>query len=302
VKLRFGTYNLLDAFASNAIDERTRLDGLIQVIRDLRVDVLAVQEITATNPDDAATRLETLAEATGLTCRPEPGQTAVAIGSQRHHVGLLWNPALAVVPGSFRTYGRADFWHSLAKLTFDIDGRQIVHASHHAGPFGPRQRADQMVRVVSALNRPASRRPGLVGADWNSIAADRVERDGRWAHYDHDPYVDQPWSPDLISQTTWAYDEHGHRIHVADREPGEVLWAGGLHDTAAALDAPWTPTVGHWPDDPFPPRRIDGIRCTSEVLSALISVETIATALTKSTSDHLPVVLTYDTDNVLEES
>lgn len=59
------------------------------------------------------------------------------------------------------------------------------------------------------------------------------------------------------------------------------------------------PTVGHWPsDDPFGERRIDTVRVTREVVPALRSIETVRTALTLAASDHLPVVVTFDTDQI----
>jgi endonuclease/exonuclease/phosphatase family metal-dependent hydrolase len=76
-----------------------------------------------------------------------------------------------------------------------------------------------------------------------------------------------------------------------------VLWAGGLHDVAAALRAPWQATVGHHPDDSYGvrgiSRRIDGIRVTKQLLGGLRAYGVEDSALTRRASDHLPVTLEY---------
>jgi endonuclease/exonuclease/phosphatase family metal-dependent hydrolase len=291
-RVRFATYNTLDLFASDSPDEREHYGRVVEVVRGLGADVVAVQEISAPDVEVAATRLRTLADDAGMECAYEQDRPAIAAGRQRFHVGLIWRAGLSVVPGSFRTYGAADFWHALATITFEIDGRAVRHASHHATPFGRRMRADQMERVVAVMNRPEGRPPGLVGADWNCVGADR-RPDG--SYYDPDPYADSDWYPNLVHQTVWGYDEQGRRWHRADREPGEVLYAGGLADAAVLLDRPWEATVGHWSGGTFRDRRIDGIRVTAEVAPALRAVEVTRTELARSASDHLPVTVTYET-------
>src|SRR6266704_3409729 len=86
------------------------------------------------------------------------------------------------------------------------------------------------------------------------------------------------------------------RARAAGR-PGDVLWAGGLYDAAAALRAPWHATAGHHPDDPYGEhgvwRRIDGIRVTRPVLGALRGHHVEDTELARRASDHLPVTAEY---------
>jgi endonuclease/exonuclease/phosphatase family metal-dependent hydrolase len=290
--IRFATYNLLDLFATDSRDERDRYARVVEVIRSLDVEVLAVQEIVAADVDTAGAGLMRLADDCGLSCFYEPGRPAIGAGRQRFHVGLLWKPELTVVPGSFRAYGAADFWHALVKITFDVGGRAITHASHHATPFGRRMRADQMERVVAVMTRPEGRPPALIGADWNCVAADRT---ATGSYYDPDPYADGDWYEDLIYQARWWYDADGRRHHHADREAGEVLYAGGLADAAAALDAPWQPTSGLWtPPGPYGPRRVDAIRVTSELVPALRAIHVNSSPLAIRTSDHLPVGVSYD--------
>ena len=154
--------------------------------------------------------------------------------------------------------------------------------------------------LVASLARPGTRVPTLVGADWNGESADRVldEQTGAWHLYEPaDPYAQVAWFEDMIHQCEWDYDALGRRCHRVDRTAGEVLWAGGLHDAAAALRSPWQPTAGHHPDDPYGVRgvrrRIDAIRVTPEVLPAPRAHRGTGTELTRRASDHLPVTVEY---------
>ncbi len=95
-------------------------------------------------------------------------------------------------------------------------------------------RADQNERLVAAITRPEGEPPALVGADWNTVGADRILVGQTWDLYEPaDPHAGVDWFADLIYQCRWDYDEQGRRRHWADRRPGDVLWAGGLHDAAA---------------------------------------------------------------------
>jgi endonuclease/exonuclease/phosphatase family metal-dependent hydrolase len=300
----FGTYNTLNLFedGSPAGHEHYRL--VVATIRALDTDVLAVQEIRAPDAETARAQLRQLADDAGLRClvpcaEGDDSRPALAMGPRGFHVGLMWRDGIEPVPGSLRGYGSGDFWHSLALVTLDTGGHLVRHAAHHATPFGRRLRADQNERLVAAVNsRP--RLPTLVGADWNTECADRIRDDasGDWVLYEpRDPYAGTAWFDALLYQCDWDYDEHGHRRHWADRRPGDVLWSGGLHDAAAALRAPWQPTAGHHPDDTYGAhgiwRRIDAIRVTEPVLSALRSHHVQDTELARRASDHLPVVVEY---------
>ena len=213
----------------------------------------------------------------------------------------MWRGEIEPVTGSLRTLGRGHFWHSLAVVTLDVGGRRVRHAAFHATPFGRRLRADQNERLVAMLTGPAGSLPVLVGADWNTESADRVfdQMAGRWVLYEpRDPYEGVPWFADMIYQCDWDYDEKGQRRYWADRRPGDVLWAGGLHDAAAVLHAPWQPTAGHYPGDRYGEagisRRIDAIRVSPHLLGALRAYHVTDTELTRQASDHLPVTLEYD--------
>lgn len=312
--IRFGTYNLLDLFAADAEEDRRHYELVAEVIRDLDADVLAVQEILAPDAETAARRLRQLAGDVGLNCEvPDQGasgalgvlgvpgalggggQAAAAFGGHGYHVGLMWRDGIEPVPGSLRCYEGRDFWHGLALVTLDVGGTLIRHGSFHASPFCRRLRADQNERLVAAVTRPRGEPPVLVGADWNTESADRVPAGPLYEPAD--PYAGVAWFADLIYQCQWEYDEQGRRRHWADREPGDVLWAGGLHDVAAVTGAPWQPTAGHHPADAYGAhgvrRRIDAVRVTEALVPALRAHQVIDTARTRVASDHLPVVVEY---------
>jgi endonuclease/exonuclease/phosphatase family metal-dependent hydrolase len=295
--VRFGTYNLLDLFGADTAEHQRRYEIVTEVIGGLDADVLAVQEILAPDTGTAARRLRQLAGDAGLNCEvPGPdgdSEAAIAFGGHGYHVGLMWREGIEPVPGSLRCFGGRDFWHGLALLTLDVGGPRIRHGAFHASPFCRRLRADQNERLVAAVTRPRGEPPVLVGADWNTEPADR-RADGALPA---DPYAGVEWFADLVYQCQWDYDEQGRRRHWADREPGDVLWAGGLHDAAVVTGAPWQPTTGHHPDDVYGAhgvrRRIDAVRVTGALVPALRTHRVIDTPQARSASDHLPVLVEY---------
>jgi endonuclease/exonuclease/phosphatase family metal-dependent hydrolase len=299
----FSTYNVLDLFAGNPDAGPDHYAKVVEAIRLLATDVLAVQEIRAPDLETGRLRLRQLAADTGLNClasgRDGERVPALGYGPRGYHVALLWRDGIDPLPGTFASRSR-DLWHALAWVTLEVGGLALRHASYHATPFGKKIRADQNEILVATLARPDTRRPTLVGADWNGDSADRVwdGRTGTWRLYEPgDPYAGVEWFEDLVYQCEWDYDERGVRRHRVDRSAGEVLWAGGLHDAAAVVGAPWQPTTGHHPSDPYGTRgirrRIDAIRVTGEVVPALRSCRVTETALTREASDHLPVTAEY---------
>ncbi len=304
----FTTYNVLDLFLSDSAESAEHYQQVVKAIRELSCDVLAVQEIRGSDGQVVAGRLRQLADDVGMRCLVTPAGgaadarlAAVAMGSRGFHCGLMWRGEIEPVPGSLRALGRGHFWHSLAVVTLDVGGRRVRHAAFHATPFGRLLRADQNERLVAMLTGPADSLPALVGADWNTESADRVfdQMTDHWVLYEpRDPYEGVPWFADMIYQCEWDYDENGQRRYRADRRPGDVLWAGGLHDAAAVLHAPWQPTAGHYPGDRYGAagisRRIDAIRVSPHLLGALRAYHVTDTDLTRQASDHLPVTVEYD--------
>jgi endonuclease/exonuclease/phosphatase family metal-dependent hydrolase len=298
----FTTYNLLNLFADDSPAAGEHYGTVVDVIRSVDSDVVAVQEILAPDAPAAAWRLRRLADDAGLRCEvPGSGggrEPALAVGGHGYHVGLMWRDGIEPLPGSLRRHGSRDFWHGLAMVTLDVGGTLIRHGAFHASPFCRALRADQNERLVAAITRPEGEPATLVGADWNTECADRILTAGTWDLYEPtDPYAGVDWFADLIYQCQWDYDERGWRRHWADRRPGDVLWAGGLHDVAALLHADWQPTTGHHPDDVYGAhgisRRIDAVRVTGALAGAVRAHYVLDNALARTASDHLPVTVEY---------
>jgi endonuclease/exonuclease/phosphatase family metal-dependent hydrolase len=294
----FSTYNMLNLIPG----ESPHYAAIVSVIGSLGTDVIAVQEILAPDPETAAFRLMHLARDTGMRCAvpgPDGSVAAVAFGGHGYHAGLMWRDGIEAVPGSLYRLGARDFWHGLAMVTLDVGGTLVQHGTFHASPFGRVLRADQNERLVAAVTRRAEVAPALIGADWNTVCADRIEAaDGSWRLYEPaDPYAGVPWFDDLIHQCEWDYDQAGARRHWADRRAGDVLWAGGLHDAAAVISAPWQPSAGHYQDDVYAAhgvrRRIDAVRVTGQLIPALRGHEVFSSADAVAASDHLPVTVEY---------
>ena len=64
----FTSYNLLNLFAGDSAEARQHYEMITGVIRALDTDVLAVQEILASDADTAAHRLRQLADDAGMHC------------------------------------------------------------------------------------------------------------------------------------------------------------------------------------------------------------------------------------------
>jgi len=309
----FTTYNMLDLFQSGGSEHdqargapRTHYQLVTEVIRGLGTDILAVQEIRAATALQARARLRRLAGDVGMHCvvsgeRDGSAQTALAVGTRGYHCGLMWRPGLEVVPGSFRQSGPGRLLHSAGWLTFLFGGRRVRHGVFHATPFDRELRTRQNQMLVAMLSAgPEGSVPLLIGADWNAQSADMV-RDpvtGQPRLYEPaDPFAAVSWDEDLVHQCCFADGVDGSRRHWVDLAAGQALVAGGLVDAAAALQVPCQPTCGYFPGDGYGSRgilrRIDAIRVTAPVLTALRAHEVTDTAAARLASDHLPVTVEY---------
>jgi endonuclease/exonuclease/phosphatase family metal-dependent hydrolase len=298
----FATYNLYDygrGVPSRDPPLRQRYDTLTRVITGLDVDVLAVQEVIAETGDLAGQRLRELADAVGMTCvadRPVldgPARIAVGPAASGFHVGLMWRSGIQPVPGSLRRIGGpGDLWHAMATILLDVGGPTPVRfGSYHADPFRPDRRFTDAFRVAAAFH---DGRPAALGADFNSLSADR--RTGDDAYYDPDPFPGQSPYPRMIHQVRWSDDPHA--TPRADRRSTDVLRRAGLHDVAVVIDAPWQPTTGYWSAMDYGPRRIDAIRVTAHVVPALAGYRVVATPAAKAASDHLPAVMEFQPEAI----
>ncbi|SHN75896.1 endonuclease/exonuclease/phosphatase family protein [Cryptosporangium aurantiacum] len=245
--MRAVSLNTLNLYGSDSASEQERYRAVEAFLRTADADVIAVQEVIAPErewqekAELAERHVHQLAEATGRVCTVD-GVPACGVGGGAHHTGLLWRDGIEVVPGSLTRLGRADagMWHSLVAAVFDLGGPTLRVASVHLSPYSPAWRETDAAQVLRAINADAT--PGIVGGDFNGVAAD--------SSYDPDPYAGVAWHP-VHAQ---AFGPGGG---VDRRAPSVLERQGRLQDCARLAGAPWTATVGHWPDDPHPPRRID---------------------------------------------
>ncbi|MCB5908109.1 hypothetical protein [Streptomyces pinistramenti] len=166
-------------------------------VREIAPDILGVQEIvvderTTAREDwesEAAALVHDFAAACGLSTAVTatatyPHNTAMANNTHRPWwTALMWNPdTVAVVDGSYRPYGAPDFWHGLTTVSFDIGARTpVLGYSYHGGPFHPRWRYDECLRIKGMLRRTGGVAPAVVLMDGDFVSATEVVG-GRRAH------------------------------------------------------------------------------------------------------------------------
>ncbi|MFF4344932.1 endonuclease/exonuclease/phosphatase family protein [Kitasatospora sp. NPDC001540] len=297
-----------------------RWRALVATIREIRPDVLCLQEIVADEEPrsgesfsdrdarwraEAETVVQHLAGDCGLsssTLRSDRTYGGVAMANNVHRgwfTAVLWNPTAAgPVPGGFRPIGAPDFWHGLTSVRLDLGAREpVTICSYHGDPFRPRHRLDEALRLKGLLRRTGGAQPGFVCCDANSISAATHSRDGGPAlYYDAEPYTHQTHD-DLEYQ---VLEGTLGTTNLADRRPTEVLLRGGFTvDAAAHLGVPWEATVGYWEDgrgdpDPWGERRIDLVLATRPVVGAVAGYRIHRSEAARNASDHLPVVVDVD--------
>jgi Endonuclease/Exonuclease/phosphatase family len=302
--VQFTSYNTRDLFATSSLRAQQRYLTVVELIRGLRSDVLAVQEIRG-QPERARHWLRTLAYDTGMKCEIPAGKrgqavTALAVGIRGYNSGLLWQPGIEVVSGSFRQTDPERLWHSAGWATFRYGDRLVRQGSFHATPFDKELRTRENADLLSLLAEgPDADLPLLIGADWNGESADLVldEATGKRVLYEPgDPFAGVPWQEDMIHQCFFSEEADGPR-HWVDRSAGQVLLDGGLYDAAAVLRAPWQATTGHDRGDGYGSagilRRIDAIRVTEDVVPALRAYRVLDNERARKASDHLPVTVEF---------
>ncbi|MBO3736686.1 endonuclease/exonuclease/phosphatase family protein [Actinoplanes flavus] len=276
------TYNL---YAADADEPRYR--QLEALIRDLDADIVAVQEITAAGADQEQKRpgavrgLRRLATAVDHICDID-GEPAVAVGGLIRHTGLLWRDGITPVPGSLHTLTRegGGMWHSAVSVVFDFAGRPLRVGSVQLSPFDLTWSTMDCAQLLRVFNSGAT--PGLLGGDFNCIGSDRA--------YDPDPYQGLSWHPDHAYQLTATGE--------VDRRPAHRLEAshlGRMSDCARLTGADWAATTGHHPADNHPARRIDRWYATHHFPTEAVTGYTVVDPdAVGDTTDHLPVVVTFD--------
>jgi hypothetical protein len=137
-----------------------------------------------------------------------------------------------------------------------VTGVITQFAASHLTPWRlPRPiEAEQLVPLMTrpSINWPleyAHRAwPGVLGTDSNGLASDRVQGpDGTLGDHSPDIYRQAVWFDDLLHQCKVSHDPAtGERTYRVDRDAGDQLFNGGLHEAAAVLGVPPVITTGHW--------------------------------------------------------
>jgi hypothetical protein len=308
--IKLVSVNAFNLYGSTDPDQQARFRHVEEMIRRLDADIIAVQEIIARPPADAADpdkrtlaerHVRQLADAVDRRCDID-GDVVFALGGGIHHTALLWREGnqpgtvrIRPVAGKVNRFERdpAGLWHSLVTCVFEIGAarKRLRVGSVQLSPFDPGQGWGwrDAAQVMRAMNSDDV--PGLNGGDWNGLGATTVDLDGGGvADYDPDPYAGVDWHPDHAYQL----DEHGH----VDRSVALRLEGPGrFRDCARITNSPWRATTGH-PADRHPPRRIDRWYATHHLPDAAVTGYGVAGPDAFACTDHLPVWITLDVDQL----
>ncbi|MFG2835987.1 endonuclease/exonuclease/phosphatase family protein [Streptomyces zaomyceticus] len=214
--------------------------------------------------------------------------------------------AIFIRPGSWfeaaEEYKHPDgAWHPPANLAVrdatyrdEPGARRISLVSHHLCYFSADRRLSE-AEWCTTLAKPAWL--AIIGGDWNSYPSGAGPAPSLWASLLED---DNP-SRDRALYVNRTYEESGTR-HTDDR-PDRLLRAAGFVDAARyardelGQDLAMDPTTGHgdlerqggqW--------RIDRVYVSRELAPAITDVQIGDASTVGALSDHLPVLLTLDTD------
>lgn len=297
-RLRHLTYNLLDYGRSRA--DAGRMRAVRKTIKAAEADMVSVQEIYGAARHDRLAVFAELAASLRMEFRATPlgglhpgdGELVFDPGPGVRGVGVMWrSKRIQPVPGSCRTYDRTRLHGGMALVRLRIDERvDITVASTHWAPRFPKQREDEAVYI--SIEVQAHGEHAIVAADWNEVFAS-VDPQDPDTYYDPDPYATVPWDPKNLGKATPTPDGHG----CARRAAMHTLLQGGLHDPAAHTRAPWYPTTGHWHENGLA-KRIDGPMTTRAVAAATQYIGAVEDPTAMDASDHLPVLLDLDLDQL----
>ncbi|MFI2031423.1 endonuclease/exonuclease/phosphatase family protein [Streptomyces buecherae] len=220
----------------------------------------------------------------GLT----PFSTEPKKGRSQNPVGVLVNPSI------FEVHAEVEHdlpWRPILQVkgTFVGGTRPLSLLSAHLTHFDPSIRQTEALRITTVADHCQS---ALVGMDANSYPhryRDEVAEPIDWG-FAADPVH-------YMHRTIPGPD--GERI--SDMRPSEILTGGKAiftdlaHYAGTSLDQPdaLKPTSNLWRDDQGPRQRTDWLLATSDVASALQSVEVVDGADVACLSDHALLVARF---------
>ncbi|MFI9630038.1 endonuclease/exonuclease/phosphatase family protein [Streptomyces sp. NPDC052042] len=279
--LRIGTYNMLDGGLDGWGKNTNNTRGLstehwkrqMEVLGELRLDVLALQEAKHYDSDDFA-----LAKATGSAL----GMNWKLAPSARHgcHLMTLVRPAQVEIRDFVMDAAAGAFHHTVsrARLVMVRTGEELDFFNTHLAPFSPQKRCEE----VTWLTEHGGRGDAVLVGDLNGPGvADPEPTDEEW----------KTFPSELHSRHRYLNPDGSYGM--SDRRPLATLRHAGFRDVVADLGYPWAPTVGHWSAREPLRMRFDHILPAKGMASRLGDVEVVDTPVTRGLSDHLPVVAEF---------
>lgn len=253
----FGSYNLEEGGFDGGQGDRLRRQ--LEMLAAADADAWALQECVGWAADGGR-YLHLAEEALGMR-----GFLATSNHSCDLAVFVRETPAVKVRWVKHET--RTPFWHGVARVDADVDGRFSCRLlSVHLAPSAPSVRLAEAESLV--LVAGPEKRIVLAGGDWNAVPAgdpDPALRDG------------------CLPRERWKLD----------RSAAQAIEDSGLRDAAACLKD-LTPTVGHASSLAF---RCDRLY-TSLPAAGITGYRVIAEDEPKS--DHRPVVGVFDLDTAAD--
>lgn len=272
----------------NDPDEVARYQAAVATVREVRPHKFFGQELFVPAGVSAQAVVDRFAAAAGM-------DSAVGVVGNHSRLGLCiaWRHPVQRTPGVVRVHTTDVLWHALLGVTLRIDGIGVDCWVFHGAPRVGRdeglveaERVEEARFVAGKVTGEGANPYAVICADWNWPPADRLD-DGPWWH------PDPAFPPGLTPAM--------ERL-AASRAPGEVLVRAGLASAAATLRKPLEATsTGHpspMKGTDYGRRLIDEGLVTDRLAAALVDHWVVDTEITRATSDHLPVIFTYETSKL----
>jgi endonuclease/exonuclease/phosphatase family metal-dependent hydrolase len=164
--MRLMTYNILTGGRDG--DDVSRFDGVCEVIRQARPDVLLLQECNGFD-DEGARTLYRLERETGL-------RGVLARASTGFHVGLFLRPRVGGDGEALHLVETrrldAEVYHAVIAARIEVGGRELGVVGAHLCPFGGHARLAEVGHLIRHLRGG----PSFLLGDLNSLSATDAHR------------------------------------------------------------------------------------------------------------------------------
>lgn len=262
MKLRLGTYNLLDGGGE-------RWSAQAALLATLELDVLCLQEAKRWD-DDGFERMFAFADMLGMQPLFAPSR------SHECHLVTLYRWPRLRCSHFRRDVAEGNFHHTVSRADFTADGADFTILNTHLAPFGGTTRATEADWLTEYA--ATGRRVALLGdlnvqglqdeepPDWSVIPAALHSRHRK-----------------LLPDRTYG---------DSDRDAMAKLIHAGFRDPVEALRLPTPRTAGYWNRDELWDHRSDHILLAPALAPTLKDFSVLDTEETRSLSDHLPCTAT----------